>query len=43
MVHMRLLLGPEEFFGKISSSDLTAGWMEDLDNPVLVVVDRKKI
>jgi hypothetical protein len=22
---------------------LTAGWMEDLDNPVLVVVDRKKI
>ena len=39
MVHVKLMYGPEEFFGKISS--LGGGWMESLEDPLLVVVNRK--
>ena len=37
-IHMKLLLDPEEFFGKISFGEK---WMEDLNNPVLIAFDRK--
>jgi hypothetical protein len=41
-VHVRLLLGPEEFLERVSlASGVVDRWLSDLENPVLVVVDRK--
>lgn len=41
-VHVRLMLGPEDFFGKISNvGSGSTDWMEMLSDPVLIVVDRK--
>jgi hypothetical protein len=38
-IHIRLMYGAEEYFAKISS--LGDDWMEILEDPLLIVVDRK--
>ncbi|KAL7479752.1 hypothetical protein ACHAW6_005475 [Cyclotella cf. meneghiniana] len=39
-IHLKLLLSPEQFFERMSLHDLPPSWLEDLENPVLLVVHR---
>ena len=39
--YMKLALGPEEFFRKISERKTSDSWVEDKGHPALVVFDRK--